>query len=346
VAHTLSDKHCLIKICKALGLSRSGYYSWRLGKPGKREEQDVVLRQELLRAHTNTPTYGADNLHADVRERYVCGRNRIRRLMKELDIKSKRRRRYRATTNSKHDYSVAPNLLKGLKVERPNQVWVSDITYIPTDEGWLYLAIVKDLFTKEIVGHSCSTRIDSELTINALKQAIRRCRPQKGLIHHSDRGIQYCSKDYSKLLTEHGITPSMSRKGNPYDNAAAENFFSCIKCEMIHLSRFATHKDAILAVFRYIEGFYNRRRRHEALGRISPSVFRTRWERAHGSVGKSGSSGSGEQSQGILPALTLSDRTANDTACNGAKARYKRASMLPEVSHAAMELVSSPGIST
>jgi len=222
-------------------------------------------------------------------------------------------------------------------IVRPNQVWVSDITYISTEEGWLYLAIVKDRYTREIVGYSSSDRIDSELTMNALKNAIHKYRPGKGLIHHSDRGMQYCSKEFQLLLGKHSITPSMSRKGNPYDNAVAENFFSCIKCEMVYLNRFATRQEAMQAVFCYIDGFYNRRRRHEALGRISPSEFRSRWERAHGSVGSKYASRSGGRSQGILRALTSDDGSATQHYQDGTEAPVQRAVVVPEVGLAATE---------
>jgi transposase InsO family protein len=200
--------------------------------------------------------------------------------MREMDIRSCRKRRYRATTNSQHDYAVAPNLARDIRPTAPNQLWNSDITYIPTDQGWLYLAMVKDRFTREIVGFSTGPQITSELVQIALNRAILKHRPQKGLMFHSDRGVQYCCHAFQKMLKKHQITPSMSRKGNPYDNAVSENFFSCIKCEMIHLQRFASRRDAELAVFRYIEGFYNRRRRHSALGRIAPREFRRRWEKA------------------------------------------------------------------
>lgn len=282
VARKLSQKHRIIRICEALGISRAGYYAWLRRKPGKRALEEVAIRREILRSHAASPCYGADNIHADVREKMVCGRNRVRRLMREMGIKSLRKRKYRATTNSRHTKPVAPNLAKGLTVTAPNQVWVSDITYIATDEGWLYLATVKDRFTREIVGFSTGERITGELAREALCRAIARYHPNPGLIHHSDRGVQYCSEEYQKLLAEHHIIPSMSRKGNPYDNAVAENFFSCLKCEMAYLTRFLTRREAALEVFRYIEGFYNRRRRHSALGRISPSQFRQNWQIANG----------------------------------------------------------------
>jgi putative transposase len=238
----------------------------------------MELRQAILKSHTAAPSYGVDNVHADVREKLICGRNRVRRLMREMGVRSERKRRYKATTNSAHGFKVAPNLIKGLIPLRPSHVWVSDISYIPTEEGWLYLAIVKDKFTREIVGYSTSDSLNSSIALKAMSNAIASRHPSPGLIHHSDRGIQYCCNDYQELLVRHAIQPSMSRKGNPFDNAMAENFFSCIKCEMIYLNRFQTRHEADIAVFGYIEGFYNRRRRHSALGRISPAEFRKRWE--------------------------------------------------------------------
>ncbi len=282
----LSSQHGVGLLCQVLSVSRSGYYEWLNHKPSQRELEDTTIRREIIKSHTQAPSYGADNIHADVRERVVCGRNRVRRLMKEMGIASKRKRPYRVrTTNSRHGLPVAKNLIKGLTVTAPDQVWVSDITFIPTDEGWLYLAIVKDKYTREIVGYATCEHIDAQLCIQALTKAIERYNPSKGLIHHSDRGSQYCSAAYQSLLSKHGILPSMSRKGNPYDNAMAENFFSCYKCESMYLQHFNTRRDAMLAVFSYIDGFYNSRRRHTALGRISPRQMRLRWLRAQGFVG-------------------------------------------------------------
>jgi putative transposase len=282
----LSNKHSISTLCETLEVSRSAYYARRNRKPGKRALDDIAIRKEIRASHSAAPCYGVDNIHADVREKLVCGRNRVRRLMREMGISSKRKRKYKATTNSKHSYLVSPDLVKRKIPDAPNKVWVSDITYISTDEGWLYLAIVKDLFSKEVVGWAYGERITTELAIEALHKAIKRHKPPAGLIHHSDRGVQYCSHKYQALLKKHSIQSSMSRKGNPFDNATAENFFSCLKCEMIYLNRFKTRNQAALELFRYIEGFYNRRRRHSALGRISPLQYRRNWEAAHGLVGK------------------------------------------------------------
>ena len=274
----LGKQHSVRLLCSALGVARSAYYDWLKRKPSKRDIEDQAIRREILVSHAAAPCYGVDNIHADVRAQMICGRNRVRRLMRELGVSSIRRHKYKATTNARHTCAVAPNLLRDFTPTEPDRVWVCDITYIATDEGWLYLATVKDRFTREVVGYSMGSRITSELTRLALLNAISRRKPSKGLIHHSDRGIQYCCNTYRELLNTHGMRCSMSRKGNPYDNAVAENFFSCLKCEMVYLEHFATRRDAELSIFRYIEGFYNRVRRHSALGRISPEQFRKNWE--------------------------------------------------------------------
>jgi transposase InsO family protein len=249
---------------------------------GKRAQQDVAIRRAILETHIAAPSYGVDNIHADVREQIVCSRSRVRRLMREMGVHSCRKRPYRfKTTNSNHEYAIAPNLVKNLDITRPNQVWVSDITYIQTDEGYLFAAIVKDKFTREIVGYRCGDRITSELAQQALNSAVVSRKPQPGLIHHSDRGVQYCCHDYRRILSEHGITASMSKKSNPYDNAMAENFFCCLKCERLYLMHFNTTAQAKLAVFEYIDGFYNTRRRHSALGRIPPARFFLEYQAAH-----------------------------------------------------------------
>jgi transposase InsO family protein len=274
VIHKLRKEFPLDKLCRVMEVARSGYYASHNRQPGKRVQQDIDIRRAILVSHAHAPSYGVDNVHADVREQMVCGRNRVRRLMREMGIHSCRKKPFRVmTTQSKHDYGIAPNRIKGLEVVQPNQVWVSDITYIPTTEGFLYLAIVKDKFTREIVGYSQGDQITSRLAQDALIKAILLGKPLPGLIHHSDRGVQYCAHDYQRLLNTNNIIASMSRKGNPYDNAQAENFFCCLKCEKLHLKQYTTRHEAALDAFEYIDGFYNRRRRHSALGRIAPTQF-------------------------------------------------------------------------
>ena len=194
--------------------------------------------------------------------------------MNELNIFSVRKRAYKATTNSKHSHPIAPNLLmRKLSFDAPNKAWVGDITYIPTDEGWLYRAIVQDLCTKQIVGYAFSDRIDTGLTLAALEIAVRRRQPDLGLIFHSDRGVQYAACAYQQRLTDLGIRQSMSRKGDPYDNAVAENFFCCLICECLHLKHFSSRAHAMAHVFAYIESFYNPVRPHSSIGWRSPDAF-------------------------------------------------------------------------
>ena len=217
---------------------------------------------------------GLDSLYHLLKPEFGCSRKRVHRQMRLSGIYSARRRIYKRTTNSNHRHPIAPNLLqRNFTSDRPDQAWVGDITYIPTGEGWLYLAIVKDLCTRKIVGYAFSERIDTQLTLTALDMAYRRRRPPKGLIFHSDRGVQYAAKAYRERLEAYGIRQSMSRRGDPYDNAVAENFFSCLKCELIHLAHYSTRVKAQTDVFAYIETFYNTVRPHSALGWISPVSF-------------------------------------------------------------------------
>jgi len=230
--------------------------------------------RELVRLHQLYPAMGLDSLHQMVKPKFRCSRKRVWRLMKRANIHSVRKHAYKKTTNSNHTNPIAPNLLyRNFDVPAPNTAWVGDITYIPTGEGWLYLAIVKDLCLKKVVGYAFSDRIDTALTVDALRMAVRRQKPSKGLIFHSDRGVQYASRGYRQELERFGIVQSMSRKGDPYDNAVAENFFSCLKCECVHLLYFATRTAAKATIFRYIEAFYNSIRPHSGIGWLSPCAF-------------------------------------------------------------------------
>jgi transposase InsO family protein len=204
----------------------------------------------------------------------LCGKNRVARLMSVNGIRAKMKRKYRRTTNSKHDYPVAPNILnRQFSIDRSNAVWVSDITYIWTSEGWLYLAGVVDLYSRLVVGWSMGVHITSELTLDALNQALGRRQPEPGLLHHSDRGSQYASDDYQSLLEDRRMICSMSRKGNCWDNAPMESFFATLKTELIYDEQFVTREDAKAKIFEYIETFYNRERRHSSLGYQSPANF-------------------------------------------------------------------------
>mgnify|MGYP001013630595 CR=1 FL=1 len=225
-------------MCNLLEVSRSGYYDWSKRPPSNRAKKDAEILEAIKKSHTKSrKIYGVRKIHADIKEQFGCGINRVHRLMKAHGICSIRPRKYKATTNSKHNLPVADNLLQqNFNVLNPNEIWVSDISYIGTDEGWLYLAIVKDLFNKEVVGTAMGSSMTKELVIKAMQQAVQRHRPKAGLIHHSDRGSQYASRDFQKLLKENGFIPSMSGKGNCYDNAPAESLFGTIKNELIYLN--------------------------------------------------------------------------------------------------------------
>lgn len=263
------------KVCRLLEISRSAFYAWLNRGFSQRELNNQQLLRELVTLHEKYPAMGLNSLFFLLRNKgVICGRGRLHRLMKQNGIHSSRKKAYRVTTNSNHKYPISPNLLqRQFDVTMPGKVWVGDITYIPTDEGWLYLAVVKDLCTKQVVGYAFSRYIDTNLTLAALRMAIRRRKPEAGMIFHSDRGSQYASNAYRKELEKHGIISSMSRKGDPYDNAVAENFFSCLKCELVHLTRFATRQQAENAIFHYIECFYNSVRPHSAIGGRSPNAF-------------------------------------------------------------------------
>lgn len=264
------------QVCRLLEISRSGYYGWLSRKPSGRERHNQALERELITLHEKYPAMGLDSLYHLLRPRLGCSRKCVHRLMRLAGICSARKRAYKITTNSNHSHPIAPNLLqRNFSFPRLNQAWVGDITYIPTAEGWLYLAIVKDLCSRKIVGYAFSDRIDTHLTLAALDMAYRRRKPPNGLIFHSDRGVQYAAKAYRERLDSYGIRQSMSRRGDPYDNAVAENFFSCLKCELVHLKQYATRAAAQSDVFAYLEAFYNSLRPHSALGWRSPCCFET-----------------------------------------------------------------------
>ena len=260
-------------VCRLLEVSRSGYYEWLGRKPSLRRQKDQELKRRLLSLHQRYPALGLDSLYHLIRPQLSCSRKRIHRLMNEMNISSTRRRAYKATTNSRHAHPIAPNLLaRRFSFDKPDTAWVGDITYIPTGEGWLYCAVVKDLCTKQIVGYAFSDRIDTNLTLAALGMAVRRRKPLPGLIFHSDRGVQYAAYAYRQRLASLGIRQSMSRKGDPYDNAVAENFFSCLTCECVHLRHFASRAHAMADVFAYIETFYNPVRPHSSIGWRPPDA--------------------------------------------------------------------------
>ncbi len=262
------------QVCRELEVSRSGYYDWLKHEPSRRDQSNQALKRRLIELHEKYPAMGLDSLYHMVKPEFHCSRKRVHRQMRLAGISSVRRRAYKATTNSNHSHPIAPNLLqRNFSFEEINQAWVGDITYIPTGEGWLYLAIIKDLCSRKIVGYAFSERINTQLTLDALDMAYRRRRPPEGLIFHSDRGVQYASKAYQERLAQYGIRQSMSRRGDPYDNAVAENFFSCLKCELVHLKQYPTRAAAQADIFAYLEAFYNTVRPHSALGWIPPARF-------------------------------------------------------------------------
>ncbi|MDI6801838.1 MAG: IS3 family transposase, partial [Thermodesulfovibrionales bacterium] len=273
---TLRLRYPVPILCRGLEVSVSGYYRWVNRKPSKRQQEDAILKIEIQAAHRRTRcTFGAERLQKEMAEQGVpAGIYRIRKLRKELGIKCKQTKKYKATTDSDHKLPVAENLLmQEFKTESPNEVWVSDITYISTDEGWLYLAGHKDIYTGEIVGYAMSERITRELVSRSLFKAVAAKRPSEGLIHHSDRGIQYCAHDYIKLLKQFGIKASMSRKGNCYDNAPMESFWGTLKQELVYHRNYSTRQEAIEDITEYIEIFYNRQRKQKRLDYLSPAVY-------------------------------------------------------------------------
>ncbi|MDO8244136.1 IS3-like element IS600 family transposase [Shigella flexneri] len=267
-------------MCQVFGVSRSGYYNWVQHEPSDRKQSDERLKLEIKVAHIRTrETYGTRRLQTELAENgIIVGRDRLARLRKELRLRCKQKRKFRATTNPNHNLPVALNLLnQTFAPTAPNQVWVADLTYVATQEGWLYLAGIKDVYTCEIVGYAMGERMTKELTGKALFMALRSQRPPAGLIHHSDRGSQYCAYDYRVIQEQFGLKTSMSRKGNCYDNAPMESFWGTLKNESLSHYRFNNRDEAISVIREYIEIFYNRQRRHSRLGNISPAAFREKY---------------------------------------------------------------------
>jgi putative transposase len=253
----------LKKMCQVFSVSRSGYYAWSKRPKSKTRIFNEELIKKIIEIFGNNHRrYGSRRVWFELRLRgTMCSRNRVVRLMNQIDLKSKRSKKFKATTNSKHNLPVAPNLInKNFVVEQPDQVWVSDITYIGTSEGWMYLAVVLDLYARQVVGWSMSDRMNKELVLSAIGQAIDRRSPTAGLIFHSDRGSQYASNEVRQLLKKYEISQSMSKKGDCYDNAVAESFFATLKMELVYPDFFKTRDDARSKIFEHIEIFYNRHR--------------------------------------------------------------------------------------
>jgi transposase InsO family protein len=263
-------------MCQVIGASRSGYYRWKKLPDGKRQKENAKILMEIKESHKNSRrSYGSPRITDELRSKGTkCGKNRVARIMKVYGIVAKTAKKFKATTNSKHNLPIAENLLKqDFTAEKPNTVWVSDITYIWTLEGWLYLAVILDLYSRQVIGWAISKRMTSGLVIKALHQAIGRRKPGTGCMFHSDRGVQYASSDFRDVLKAYGFIQSMSRKGNCYDNAVAESFFHTLKTEHVYDYRYETRAEATQSIFEYIEMFYNRQRRHSALGYRSPVLF-------------------------------------------------------------------------
>ena len=273
---TLRLEFPLTVLCRVFNVSRSRFYDWANGEPSKRAQEDARLKVAIEAVHAQSrQTYGPLRMQPELTAQgFPAGRDRIVRLRRELGLRCKQKRKFKATTNSNHDLPVADNLLnQTFAPTRPNEAWVTDITYVATGEGWLYLAGIKDVFTCELVGYAMDERMTQTLTATALWKAVRNKRPAPGLIHHSDRGSQYCAHAYQKLVKQFGMKPSMSRRGNCYDNAPMESFWGSLKNELVHHQRYATRADAKAAIQEYIESFYNRQRRHSRLGNVPPAVF-------------------------------------------------------------------------
>ncbi len=263
-------------MCRVLNVSESGFHAQRTRPLCKRKRENRRLEIEILAAHQRTrETYSAKRLHHDLADHGVQATPyRVRTLRRKLGLRCKQKLKFKVTTDSKHNLPVAPNILnREFAVNAPGNVWVSDITYIPTDEGWLYLAGIKDLFNGELVGYAMNERMTKSLVMQALFRATASKHPDKGLIAHSDRGGQYCAHDYQNLLQQFGMIASMSRKGDCYDNAPMESFWGILKTELVHHRRFKTRQQAIQEITEYIEIFYNRQRKQEKLGYLSPAQF-------------------------------------------------------------------------
>ena len=276
-------KYPVRRICGLLDISRSGYYAWKNRKPSQREHINQALLDHIRRIHKRyRKAYGSPRVYAQLKkEGHSCNQKKVARLMRQDGLKGQRKYRRVITTNSKHRFPVAPNLLnRDFHADRPNQKWVCDITYIPTAEGWLYLAGVLDLFSRKIVGWEMSNYIDADLVEKALRMALYRRQPDFGLLHHSDRCSQYASHQIRNILAANRVQVSMSRKGDCYDNAVMESFFGTLKNEWVHHQKYQTRSQARTDIFSYIEAYYNTVRLHSTLGYLSPNEFEAKYRKS------------------------------------------------------------------
>jgi putative transposase len=266
-------------LCEVLDVTPSGYYAWvdRPASPKKIADAQLLLeiKAALVRGRG---AYGSPRVHRELRAHGIrVGKKRIERLMRENGLEARQKRRFVHTTDSRHEHPIAPNVLdRAFDVDQANKAWVGDVTYIPTAEGWLYLAVLLDLFSRRVVGWATSASNDRDLALSALANALRARRPRPGLVHHTDRGSPYASDDYRRVLVAHAITASMSRTGDCYDNAVAESFFATLKAEHVDHEDFATRDLGTASIGEYIEGFYNCARRHSHVGYVSPIEFELR----------------------------------------------------------------------
>lgn len=279
---TLAVEFPAAQVCEVLAISRSGYYAWLQRKPSRRQRANEKLMPLIARVHEQSRrAYGSPRVTRELkRQDHRCGRHRVARLMRQAGLRGLQKHSFRPrTTDPHHRLPIAPNRLKqNPKPVAPNQAWAADITYIATAQGWLYLAAVMDLYSRKIVGWALADHLKTSLPKEALRRALQTRRPSPGLLHHSDRGVQYASQEYRALLQSNQLVSSMSAQGNCYDNAAMESFFSTLKAELLHRQAWQGHAQVKLAIFDYLETFYNRRRLHSALNYQSPVDFEAHWQ--------------------------------------------------------------------
>lgn len=279
--NSLCSEFPVKKMCQILEIKRSAYYAWlKRGKSNRQNANNNILEEIVkIRKNPKKQSYGAPSLCAELKAKgFPCSKNRVAKIMKKANIQAKTKKKWKATTNSNHDLPVAPNLLEqNFSADNPNKVWTSDITYIWTEQGWLYLAVILDVFSRQIIGWAMNERMTKDLVLDAIKQAYDRRNPGTDVIFHSDRGVQYASYAVRDLLKSICFKQSMSRKGNCWDNAVTESFFHTLKTELIFWRKYQTREAAKKDIFDYIEIFYNRERRHSTLGYISPVKFENNW---------------------------------------------------------------------
>jgi putative transposase len=280
-AFILAEKafYTITMLCRVLEVSRSGFHAWLKRPPAARLGSDAVLAVQVVAAHKRSrKTYGSPRIHAELKAKGVrVGRKRVERIMRENGVEARRKRRFRKTTDSKHSNPIAPNVVaRQFDVTAPDRVWATDVTAIWTLDGWLFLAVVLDLYSRRVVSWAASANNDTRLALDALRAGLRARRPAAGLVHHSDRGSPYASADYRAALDECGLVASMSRKGDCWDNAVAESFFGTLKAELVDHEQYLTHDAAIRSIGDYIENFYNIERRHSYLDYLNPIEFELR----------------------------------------------------------------------